>query len=95
VSLLGKTRRLTSGRCPFCAHELDAVTPGPGEDADAAPSPGDFSVCIQCSAVLVFDGDPLALRAPTDAELQEVGGYCSMQVLQQALGQLHGRDRRQ
>ncbi|HKD76054.1 MAG TPA: hypothetical protein VKB76_11190 [Ktedonobacterales bacterium] len=35
---------------------------------DAAPDAGDFSVCIGCASVLVFN-DRFTVRKPTDAEL--------------------------
>jgi hypothetical protein len=60
-------------RCPFCGANLDsAFSPN-----DAAPSPGDLSVCISCASALVF-GDDLRLQplspaefAGLDSELQE------------------------
>lgn len=58
--------------CPFCGAVLDAWSVSPTEpDQAARPRAGDFSLCINCLALLVFDGEPLAYRAPTDAEAVE------------------------
>ena len=46
---------LAPGACPRCRYVFDVVTPSGHEDNEAVPSPGDFSVCIGCGAVLVFD----------------------------------------
>lgn len=51
--------------CPYCGTRLDAATPALGKGI--TPSPGDASLCLRCSAWLVFDGD-LRPRKPTDAE---------------------------
>jgi hypothetical protein len=52
-------------RCPYCGHKLNAAGLPSG---DAAPAPGDYSVCIACAGVLIF-GDDLALRKPEPGEL--------------------------
>jgi hypothetical protein len=50
--------RIGHDHCPYCGTHLDAVTDA--TDDDAPPSPGDFTVCIECCGVLVFD-DGMAL----------------------------------
>lgn len=65
-------RRLAPFRCPGCGHRLDAIgLPGSG-DFVPAPDKGDKSVCIQCAAMLVFDGEPLSLRELKREELREL-----------------------
>jgi hypothetical protein len=54
--------------CPLCGHRHSHVF---GVFVDAAPTPGDVSLCIRCGAVNVFD-DCLALRSPTAAEWREL-----------------------
>lgn len=49
--------------CPACGYTLDAAS---SFDEAAAPSAGDFSVCIACAAVLRFDRE-LRLRAASPA----------------------------
>jgi hypothetical protein len=55
--------------CPYCRHKLDAAMAADPKHPDAAPSSGDFSVCISCASVLVFD-DELKSRAPKPGELE-------------------------
>lgn len=55
-------------RCPACGHVLDAVHEVHGDDA--TPTPGDFSLCVMCASVLVFD-ERLVLTIPTHAQLRE------------------------
>ena len=58
--------------CPGCGEFLDDCTPtGPGR---VQPRPGDVTVCAYCAAVLVFDGEPVSVRLPTNAEVTELRG---------------------
>jgi hypothetical protein len=41
--------------CPYCFVKLNAASAP--EDLSYVPSPGDFSVCIQCHHALQFDDD--------------------------------------
>ncbi len=52
--------RVIESACPKCNAKLDGATHVYGE---GGPEPGDLSVCMYCSAALVFDGVPLKLRA--------------------------------
>jgi hypothetical protein len=54
--------------CPFCDYEMDHSA-SIGEES-APPSAGDVSICINCSAVTLYeeDGDGLRLRAFTSQE---------------------------
>lgn len=52
--------------CPRCGQLLDAATDATLEGK--YPSPGDFSVCLKCAAVLVFT-DNFKLRLATSLEL--------------------------
>lgn len=47
--------RLPEQACPVCSHKLDSHTLL--FEAHVAPSPGDFSVCIQCATILSFGPD--------------------------------------
>ena len=47
-----KETRVKQSFCPFCFHVLDAVT---SLGSEAVPQPGDFTICIDCCAVLRFD----------------------------------------
>lgn len=57
--------RTPAQACPACGYRLDAHT---ARDGDAAPRPGDLSLCLRCGAVLEF-GPTLRVRALTDAEV--------------------------
>ena len=63
------TFRVPLCHCPHCGEKLDAASLFGKQKADRA-SPGDFSVCINCAAVLRFRDD-LTLRATTLGEHKE------------------------
>ena len=90
---LGNASRMAPCRCPFCGKQIDAATPGPFEPVDAKPQRLDFTVCIGCVAILVFDGEPLGLRKPTEDELHEAAGMFPAQLVQVALGHLKAKER--
>jgi hypothetical protein len=56
-------------RCPWCGHRFDAAMSANPDRPDAAPKPGDVSVCISCAQVLVFTDD-LTLRASMPGEIE-------------------------
>lgn len=55
---------LPETQCPHCTYKVNAAT---ATDGDGAPKPGDFSICIKCTAIAIFD-DTLALRKLTREE---------------------------
>lgn len=59
------TPRVLCGTCGYLFTNSTGVT------SDTAPEAGDFSICINCGAVLIFDRD-LRLRIATEAEITEV-----------------------
>jgi hypothetical protein len=62
--------RVPASNCPNCGKLCDAVT---RIEEDATPSPGDFTICLDCKHLMVF-ADDLTLRNPTDAEIVEAAG---------------------
>jgi hypothetical protein len=47
--------------CPVCFHKLDGVTNLTGQEK---PEPGDFTICISCTAILRFTtGNDLELSS--------------------------------
>jgi len=54
--------------CPTCGYQMDAHSAVGYEDA--VPSTGDWSVCLACGALMIFQRTfgKLTLRLPTDAE---------------------------
>lgn len=51
-------------RCPYCNYELDAATGQPGR----MPKKGDFSVCIECTGILMFE-EGYFMKKATDEDL--------------------------
>ena len=48
------------------------------------PEPGDFTLCIRCGCLNVFD-ETLRLRAPTDDELFEAAAHAGIQLARRAI----------
>ena len=44
--------RLGVSLCPHCGYKLDAAT---SLTSNRRPSPGDWTVCMECTGLLVFD----------------------------------------
>ncbi len=61
-----RTSPIYSDRCPKCGYTIDAATSIMKGD-DALPDPKDYSVCLNCGALLEFD-DALRLQAVRDPE---------------------------
>lgn len=64
------SHRIPGGRCPECGYQLDGASTLLGDARP--PGPGDFSVCIECMAVLRFD-EMLQLRTTSLAERGDAG----------------------
>lgn len=60
------TTRLPVSQCPTCETQLDAAS-----HLAAVPKPGDFSICIQCGALLQFRPD-LIVRLASPKALEEL-----------------------
>jgi hypothetical protein len=66
------SHRLPETKCPNCGTHLDAATEV-GSDDGKRPSPGDLTVCIECSVPLVFKAD-LSMR------LLDVGDFDALSL---------------
>lgn len=53
-----------TSQCCECGHAVDRAA-GIG---DSTPVPGDYSLCIRCACLNIFD-ENLAVLAPTDDEM--------------------------
>jgi hypothetical protein len=51
-------------KCPWCGHLFDRTS---NTEGDQEPSEGDFTVCISCAKISVFNADR-TVRKPTTAE---------------------------
>ena len=59
--------------CPFCGEIQDSACAAPGSaDPTERPQPGDFTLCFDCGAALVFADDDLRLRKPSARESDEI-----------------------
>jgi hypothetical protein len=59
-------------RCPQCNYKLDGSTHVHGDKA-SLPEPGDYSVCLNCGQVLVYEDD-CRLRKAT---VRDIGALMS------------------
>ena len=84
-------RRVPPSPCPCCAAVLDMS----GDVfADGPPAgPGDFTLCVECAAILVFGSD-MQLRVPRRSEVARLSpAHCDqLQAARRILLQLHARD---
>ncbi len=60
-----KTHKLPADDCPSCGERCAVASTGM---TDHRPEPGDFSICINCQGLHVFDCN-IRLRHPTEAEI--------------------------
>lgn len=67
VEAAHRTTRMAASTCPWCGAVLDCADSFDG----AAPSPGDFSVCIVCVSILRFD-DALRLCKLAPGEWEQL-----------------------
>lgn len=70
------TLRVPEHKCK-CGAEMDATT---GVDTGTVPADGDFTVCIICGFIWVFNDD-LTLREPTDKDMHYLEQDPSLAVL--------------
>ncbi len=68
--------------CPVCHHTLDRASCI--HDEKAVPESGDFTICIGCTALLIFMEDmTLRLTRPTD--LEDMPGDFARDILLQQI----------
>ena len=75
---ISKETEVVRSKCCECGYECDRV-PGP-----RPPGPGDWSLCIKCGSLNVFD-DNMNLRRPTDSEVIESAGVSKLQELRRGI----------
>ena len=81
--------RLPAQFCPMCFTVLDAAT---CFTAKIAPEPGDFTVCIECGAVLEFGGKmDLLLRSWEDIPMHSRLDFAKAVTMIKERGPLRGR----
>jgi hypothetical protein len=62
--------RLKRSRCTNCGSPNDSALP---IDNERRPQSGDFTVCIYCNHLMVYD-DSMELRDPNDDEIKSIAG---------------------
>jgi hypothetical protein len=77
---LGTDHHIPQSPCLSCGKPLDGAT---CVGRDAAPDPGDITICIYCGHIMVFD-DNLKLRELSDEEVREVAGDGRVLAVQRA-----------
>jgi hypothetical protein len=63
--------------CLNCDHNVNRAA---AVDDDISPSPGDATICLYCSHIMIFTDD-MGMRNPNDEELSEIersGDYQKM-----------------
>jgi len=75
---LDDTTELAPSPCCECKHVVDHAT------GDGQPSPGDWTLCIRCGSLNVFD-DNLMLRAPTLDEFLDAAKNSDVQRKRRAI----------
>jgi hypothetical protein len=85
--MVGPVSRTPLSPCPVCDTQIDAAT---AAFSMQSPNPGDFSICVECGAVLRYDGE-LQLRWVSWEELEALPLelFREIAIAQQALFQLH------
>jgi hypothetical protein len=82
---VGSDHQVPPSVCTSCGLVMDGAT-GVAEDGhkgDIVPDPGDFTVCINCGHLMIFNED-LTLRDLTDDEMIKVAGDKRLIAIQQA-----------
>lgn len=74
---MATTHEMKPTSCPDCGYVFDRAT---GKAGGKGPGEGDFSVCVNCGAVLRFDADLRANQA-SEHELAELTPDLTMQLL--------------
>jgi len=64
--------------CCECGHVMDACT------GETQPTEGDYTLCIECACLNIFDAD-LTLRRLTDDEIFEAAKDSHLQALRRAI----------
>jgi len=77
--------------CLCCNKRLDMATAA--ADEDPRPEPGNFTVCMYCSHLMVYDAE-LKVRQPTDLEIIEAAGDPDLVRAMRVTGRIRAEDER-
>ena len=71
-----KTTRVPDHRCPVCRAELSAAS---SIAPDEVPEPGDWTVCIACTVILIFNPE-MTVRLPLADEMAALSRPAAAQL---------------
>jgi hypothetical protein len=74
---MGVCKRDEPEPCPKCGYLLDAAS---GLDHEESPTAGDFTLCLSCAAILVFDAELHVVLASV-AALEALDADTFMQLM--------------
>jgi len=77
-------------QCFGCGSRLNGLTAGSGKDGER-PKPGDFSVCLYCGCLLVFDFTATALRLPWSEERRQFEADPRLTSVRRVVGEVRKR----
>lgn len=80
---IGEKQKITESKCLKCGKLLDGCS---AVENEAKPKKGDFSICIKCGNIAVFDND-LKLRKPTKKEHEEISANETIMAQQRLIVQ--------
>lgn len=64
------TADLQEQNCPSCDHKINAASKY--DESNAIPSKGEFTVCVYCKSLFVFNDD-LSMRPINEKDMDELG----------------------
>ena len=77
---MNKSSPIPEQTCNFCHYRMDATTDAFGE---ATPKPGDYSICLNCGKIGVFD-ENLVVQKPTPEEQDAINKHAQVTHAQMA-----------
>ena len=69
---MGKSQLMPRSTCTACGHMTDLAC-SISDDGEHKPESGDFTICLLCGHLMVFN-EVLELRDPTTDEIIEMAG---------------------
>ena len=85
-----KDTEIPRQQCPYCGCKQDTTSSALG---DYTPTPGCYSICLNCRKVSVF-GDDMQTRKPTDEEAEAILQHGGVTRVQMAIAAVNAPDLR-
>jgi hypothetical protein len=86
-----REHNIPTSNCPRCGYEMNLASSPWRDDDDEKPKAGDYSICMQCGAALVFNPN-LTHRLMTDEEMGglPVGIKKQFSIIIEAINKVRG-----